>query len=154
MTFDRDRLPDPANYFDGEGLRLIGPGKWKTTHCVFHDGSDSMRVNVESGGWCCMACGAKGGDVLAYQMQRHGQEFANAARALGAWVDDGKPRRVDERPRTLSPRAALEVVAFELTVLWVVLSDARRGLLPNDADWHRFLVGSGRIEQLVSEYRA
>ena len=64
--FMRDRLPDPVSFFEAEGLTLTGPGKWKTTRCDFHDGSDSMRVNSESGAWRCMNCGAKGGDVLAY----------------------------------------------------------------------------------------
>lgn len=27
-----------------------------------------MRINVESGGWICMACNARGGDVVAYRM--------------------------------------------------------------------------------------
>jgi hypothetical protein len=153
MSFDRDHLPDPAAYFDSEGLRLIGPGKWKTTGCNFHGGSDSMRVNTESGGWCCMACDAKGGDVLAYHMQCHGLEFIEGAKALGAWIEDGKQRQ-DDRPRTLSPRSAMELIAHELLTLFIIISDARQGLLPNDADWHRFLAGAGRIERLASEYRA
>lgn len=154
MAFDRHLLPDPAAYFEGEGLALIGRGPWRTTRCDFHAGSDSMRVNIQSGGWVCMACGEKGGDVLAYAMKRHGLEFVEAARSLGAWVDDGKPRREAERPHTLSPRAAMEVIAFELMVLFVVISDVRSGLLPNDADWQRFLAGAGRIERLAMEYRA
>lgn len=48
MSLDRDRLPDPRAFFDREGLALKGSGKWRTTRCDFHDGSDSMRVNVES----------------------------------------------------------------------------------------------------------
>ena len=65
MSFNRDALPEPIGYFEGMGLNLRGPGKWKTTRCEFHGGSDSMRVNTSSGAWVCMACGAKGGDVLA-----------------------------------------------------------------------------------------
>ncbi len=153
MSFDRERLPDAVSYFEGEGLRLIGPGRWKTARCNFHGGSDSMRINVESGGWRCMACDEKGGDVLAFAMRRHGLEFIEAAKTLGAWIDDGKPQRTEGRPRTLSPRSAMEVIAHELLVLFVIVSDARQGLLPNDADWMRFLAGAGRIERLVSEYR-
>ncbi len=51
MSFDRERMPDPVSYFEGEGLKLSGPGKWKTTGCTFHGGSDSMRINVASGAW-------------------------------------------------------------------------------------------------------
>ena len=70
MPFDRNRLPEPVSYFEGQDLLLTGPrsAKWKTTACVFHTGTDSMRINTASGGWCCMSCGVKGGDVLAYHM--------------------------------------------------------------------------------------
>jgi len=32
-----------------------------------------------------MACGVRGGDVLAFHMQRHEMRFADAAKSLGAW---------------------------------------------------------------------
>lgn len=151
--FDRNLLPDPVAYLEAQGLALQGPGRWKTTRCAFHGGSDSMRINVDSGGWCCMACGTKGGDILAYAMKLQGLEFIEAAKTLGAWLEDGKPQRPDHRPRTLSHRSAMELIARELLVLIVVIGDARRGLLPNDGDWQRFLEGAGRIEHLAMEYR-
>jgi hypothetical protein len=144
MAFDRERLPDPTAYFQGQGLRLIGCGEWRTTACVFHDGSDSMRVNTRTGAFVCMAgCGAKGGDVVAYQMAVHGQGFVEAARQLGAWVADGNPRPV--RPRGFSPRDALGCIEEELNVCVIVISDARQGLLPSDDDWRRFLSAASRI---------
>lgn len=151
--FIRDRLPDPVSYFEGEGLTLTGPGKWKTTRCDFHDGSDSMRVNTETGGWVCMACGEKGGDVLSYAMRMHGLEFVEAARALGAYADDGKPHGGPTRSTTLAAREAMEVVALSLLVAVVVISDIRQGLIPSDADWSRFVTGAGYIEALAMEYR-
>ena len=84
--FIRDHLPDAITYFESEGVHLVGPGRWKTGPCDFHGGSGSLRVNTESGGWRCMACSASGGDVLAFHMQRHGLEFVDAARLLGAYV--------------------------------------------------------------------
>src|SRR5438445_13818377 len=92
--FVRSSLPDPAEYFEGQGLKLVGRGKWRSTRCVFHGGSDSMRINIDSGGFCCMNCGARGGDVLTYAMQAQGLAFTEAARSLGAWVDGGKPDRI------------------------------------------------------------
>ena len=86
MTFQRENLPEPVSYFESQGHVLNGPGKWKTTNCAFHGGSDSMRVNVHSGAWRCMNCGESGGDVLAYEMKITGKEFVEAAKAIGAWV--------------------------------------------------------------------
>lgn len=53
MTFDRTRLPEAVHYFESQGLTLKGRGEWRTTACTFHDGSDSMRVNVRSGAHGC-----------------------------------------------------------------------------------------------------
>lgn len=150
--FIRDRLPDTIEYFDLEGVPLKGPGRWKFGPCHFHDGSDSLRVNVQSGGWICMACGTKGGDVLAYCMQRHGLEFVEAARALGAYIDDDKPHRGPAKKATLSARDAIQLVAFELTVAVIVIADIKSGVIPIQADYQRFLDAAGRIIALAEEY--
>ena len=44
MTFDRRNLPDAVSYYESEGLKLTSRGKWRTTECKFHGGSDSMRI--------------------------------------------------------------------------------------------------------------
>ena len=89
-SFDRSRLPAAIPYFSKlEKLRLLGRGIWRSTYCPFHeDAQPSLRVNVDVGAFRCMACGAKGGDVLAFHMQRHGLRFVDAAKALGAWKDE------------------------------------------------------------------
>lgn len=151
MTFQREHLPDSASYFEGEGLQLKGPGKWKTTSCNFHGGSDSMRVNLASGAWVCMSCGEKGGDVLAYHMQAHGLEFVDAAKALGCWVDDGKPQR-PQKPAPLPPRAALQVIAFEATLAAVAAGNVAHGVTLSEPDRFRLLTAAGRINRLVEAY--
>ena len=84
--FDRDRLPEPPAYFEGAGLLLSGRGRWRSALCCFHpDTTPSLSVNVETGGFICHACGARGGDVLDFHRQRHGLSFVQAARDLGAW---------------------------------------------------------------------
>jgi len=86
FAFNRERLPNPADYFAAEGVELLGRGRWRSALCPFHaDTKPSLRVLFESGGFRCMACGAHGGDVLAFHMQRHGLRFIDAAKALGAW---------------------------------------------------------------------
>lgn len=153
MTFERDRLPDPTSYYEAEGLKLTGPrnAKWKTTTCAFHGGSDSMRVNTATGGFKCMNCGAGGGDVLAYHCQTHGLEFVDAAKALGAWVDDGKPQR-QHKPTTLPPRAALEVLGFESTVVAVAAGNLAKGVILTDADRTRLLMCAGRINRIMEDF--
>ncbi len=153
MPFDRTLLPDPVSYFENQGLTLKGPrsAKWKTTTCNFHGGSDSMRVNVASGAWVCMSCGEKGGDVLAYEMKDGGREFVDAAKALGCWVDDGRPQ-VFTRPTPLSPRQALSVMAFESTLTAVVASRVANGVTLTDADRARLMVAANRINRLVEAF--
>jgi len=86
FLFKRNLLPNPAEYFIAQGLKLIGGGAWKSTICPFHkDTKPSLRVRLDTGSFRCMVCGTHGGDVLAFHMQRHGLGFIDAARALGAW---------------------------------------------------------------------
>jgi hypothetical protein len=152
MGFDHNRLPDAASYFEGQDLRLSARGKWRTTECRFHGGSDSMRINMATGGWCCMACDAKGGDVLAYHMQAHGLEFVEAARQLGAWIDDGKsaPR---QSPAPLPPRAALQVLSFEATLTAVAAGNVAHGVKLTEQDRFRLMTAAGRINRIAEAYQ-
>ena len=152
MSYQRDRLPDPIGYFEGQGLKLTKRGKWRTTECRFHDGSDSMRINTLSGAFVCMTgCGAKGGDVLAYEMAAHGVDFVTAAKALGAWVEDGKPEP-RRKPTPLPPRAALEVLAFEATLTAVAAGNLAAGLVLVDKDRKRLLTAANRINKLAEVF--
>lgn len=155
MSYDRTRLPESMSYYEGQGLTLKGPrsAKWKTTRCEFHGGSDSMRVNVVSGAFKCMSCGVGGGDVVAYHMQAHGLEFVGAAKALGAWVDDGKPYK-PQKPTALPPRAALEVLGFETTLVAVVAGSLAHGVTLTDDDRKRLFVCASRITRIAEEYSA
>ncbi|MEN9903955.1 MAG: hypothetical protein RLZZ555_520 [Pseudomonadota bacterium] len=155
MSFDRDRLPDPASYFEAQGLRLTGPrsSKWRTTACPFHGGSDSMRVNIFSGAFCCMNCGARGGDVLAFEMALHGLEFVEAARRLGAWVDDGKtPTSASMRPAPLTPRAALEVLGFESLLVAVAADMLAKGGSLSIIDASRLKTCASRINRIAGYF--
>jgi len=149
--FVRDRLPDPVSYFEGEGLQLKGPGKWRTTACVAHGGSDSMRINTDSGAWVCMSCGAKGGDVLAYEMQMNGLEFIEAARALGAWDEDPAQGRGRQRPLSFSPRSALEVLRFDALHCAVAACNMAQGRGLTDEDRERLLAVAARIDLVAEE---
>jgi len=147
--FRKDALPDPRSFFESEGLDLRGPGKWRTTRCDFHGGSDSLRINMESGGWVCMSCFEKGGNVLDYAMRRHGLDFVSAARQLGAYIDDGRPHRGPEKPAGLSLRDCLELVGFELLVFGLIVSDMSRGKTPSESDSLRLWQSVGRISFII-----
>ena len=153
MTFNRDQLPAPAAYFEAQGYKLAGPksAKWKTTNCNFHGGSDSMRVNIASGGWCCMACPAKGGDVLAHYMAEHGVDFVTAAKALGAWQDDGQPAG-PSRPRQLPAASAIEVLQFEVTLTAVAAGNLAHGVQLTDTDRTRLLLAAQRITGILENF--
>ena len=154
MPFDRALLPDPTSYFENQGLILKGPrsAKWKTTTCNFHGGSDSMRVNTESGGWCCMSCGEKGGDLLAYEIAATGSDFVTAAKTIGAWIDDGRPQ-VQTKPTPLSPRLALSVMAFESNLTAVAAGNIANGVTLTGTDLARLMVAANRINRLVEAYQ-
>ncbi len=154
MSFSRTRLPDAlTHYRDTEGLVLKGRGKWLGAPCVFHDDSNpSMRINAETGGGCCMSCGVKFGDVVDFHMQRHGVDFVTAAKALGCWIDDGKP--APTRAQSLPPRAALEVLAFEALLAAVAAGNMANGVTLTDADRARLRLAAGRMTVIATEYRA
>lgn len=153
MTFDRNLLPNPTAYFEEQGLKLTGPhkAKWKTTECKFHGGSDSMRVNISSGTWVCMSCGEKGGDVLAYEIASTGADFVAAAKAVGAWVDDGRPH-TPQKPTPLSPRAALSAMALECTLAAISAGNLAKGVVLTDADRSRLMMAAGRINRMVEAF--
>ena len=152
MTFDRRNLPEPVGYYEAAGLVFRErKGKWRTTRCEFHGGSDSMRVNTDSGAFACMNCGASGGDVLSYEMQATGAEFIDAAKALGAWTDDGKPA-VQHKPTPLSPRAALQAIAFEVTLVAIEGSRISSGIVPSESEKARLLTASNRITRIMEVF--
>jgi DNA primase len=121
MGFERDRLPDPLSYYtDTAGLQFREKrGLWRTAKCPWHGGT-SLRINTRSGSWCCMAGCGSGGDVLGFHMALHGLEFVDAARQLGAWVDDphSAPAR-QFRPAGLSARDALRLVAHDALLVGI-----------------------------------
>lgn len=150
MSFNREHLPDPQDYYESTaGLKLMGRGTWRTTRCEFHGGSDSMRINVKSGGFMCMSCVEKGGDVLAYHQQANDLEFIDAAKALGAWTDDGQPSNY--KPSPVSARTMLEVIAFEVQIVALMGADLTKGIAISELDKHRLFEAVSRITRVAEE---
>ena len=152
MGFNREALPDPLGYYEAQGLTFRErKGKWRTTRCDFHQGSDSMRVNVSTGAWVCMSCGIHGGDVLAYEMQLTGADFVSAAKALGCWTDDGKPA-IQSKPTPISARAALQALSFEALLVAMEAARVAKGATPTEADKARVLAASNRIIRIAEVF--
>lgn len=152
MGFERDRLPDPATYYESQGLTFRErKGKWRTAACSFHQGSDSMRINLHSGAFVCMAgCGARGGDVLAYHMAAHGLDFIEAAKELGAWVDDGKPP--PSTPAPFTPRQALDVLKTEVNLIAIAAGNVAHGVALSDSDRARLMQAAWRVLRIAEVY--
>lgn len=85
--FSRKSLPSVISYYETQGIKLKGNGEWRDALCPFHhDTNPSLRVNLVRGAYRCMVCGARGGDVLAFHMHKHGLTFIAACKDLGAWI--------------------------------------------------------------------
>lgn len=85
--FSRRALPDTQTYYQSQNIQLKGTGQWRDAICPFHvDSKPSLRINIERGAYRCMACGAHGGDVLAFHMHLYSMPFVAACKALGAWI--------------------------------------------------------------------
>lgn len=84
---NRSLLPSPLEYLAQHDLRLKnGSGDWRLMLCPFHDDTTaSLSFSVKKGAFKCFACGAKGGDLIAFHMQRHSLQFIDACKDLGVW---------------------------------------------------------------------
>jgi DNA primase len=77
----------PADFYQYElpDMPSKNKGGWRDGGlCPFHadNHAGSFRVNMDTGGYCCFSCNAKGGDVVAFTMQREGLTFPNALKQL------------------------------------------------------------------------
>ncbi|MBX9732703.1 MAG: hypothetical protein K2X37_01470 [Chitinophagaceae bacterium] len=91
--FNRTKLPFPIVIMCKLNIKTGIPnssGYWKIC-CPFHkNGTEkkpSLNIHHVKGNYRCHACGAKGGDALAFFMQCTGTKFVDAAKQLGAWEE-------------------------------------------------------------------
>lgn len=92
-ALDRPSLPDPLHYLTEHGLLARKPhGRWVAIRCPAHKGgaekNPSLRVNLLDGHFRCMACGVKGGDILALHRLITGLGFRDAVNDLGGRLHD------------------------------------------------------------------
>lgn len=83
--FDREcKRPDAESYYRAS-VKKLGPERngWALGLCPFHDDHNpSLSVNFQTGGFNCFACGASGGNVIAFHSRLTGLTYGQAAREL------------------------------------------------------------------------
>lgn len=87
--FNREALPAPIDYYRAyfPHLPTHADREWISVPCCFHDDKNpSLSIHLRSGGFNCFGCGAKGGDIVAFHMQRHFVPFVEAVTFFGAWT--------------------------------------------------------------------
>jgi DNA primase len=75
----------PSKYYFQNGKQDAprNGAEWATIKCPFHeDNSPSLRINLKSGGFFCHGCGAKGGDIISFEMRKHSLPFKEALKRL------------------------------------------------------------------------
>lgn len=112
--YDPSRLPAARDYFASQGIETKKANRegWAMALCPLHDDRrPSLSLNLRTGGFRCLACGASGGGVLDFHMLRYGLAFKQAARDLGAWLDEyetAEQRAARERANRAKRTAAQE----------------------------------------------
>lgn len=93
LALDRRSLPDPLVYLSQRGLLIRPPrGASAVITCPVHkagkEAHASMLVSLVDGHFRCMACGAKGGDIVALHRLITGLGFKEAVLNLGGRFHD------------------------------------------------------------------
>lgn len=78
------QLPEPAQFYAAEVVAFHDRGgDWASGLCPFHDDHNpSFQMNLQSGGYVCLACQAKGGSIVSFVSNRDGLSYREAA----AWI--------------------------------------------------------------------
>lgn len=84
-------LPNPTHVLSmlGFSVEKTNAKGYFNLRCPFHkDGNErtaSLNLHKSTGHYRCHACGAKGGDILAFYMNVTGKSFVTSAKELGVW---------------------------------------------------------------------
>lgn len=73
-----------ASFYTRETGRLVrSDAGWQSAICPLHeDSTPSLRVLIPDGAFKCHGCGARGGDVISFTMQKHEVSFPSAVEYL------------------------------------------------------------------------
>jgi hypothetical protein len=117
-------------------VKRVGPGKWSASCPTREDKSPSLSIRELDDGTVLLH--DFGGDSVEAILGAVGMTFNDLYPA--------KPERNFSKPlrRPFSPGDVLAMVAFEASVIVLVVSDVLKGKA-TDADLHRLLVGAQRL---------
>jgi len=83
---NKDLLPEVPMYLSDHGFDYDISKTWSMILCPFHDDKNpSLSINLNLGCFNCFACGAKGGDLIAFHQKFRRLGFIEACKELGAW---------------------------------------------------------------------
>lgn len=84
---DPKQLPNPTWVLDQLKVRYVRRPTWLQVYCPFHgngkERNPSMGMSASDGHYKCHACGAKGGDVIAFYRAATGKGFIETLKAMG-----------------------------------------------------------------------
>ena len=67
-------------------------GQWVSRLCPFHsDTRPSLRILLPDGAFRCMACGARGGDIIAFTQKKYQMRFPAALEYLARVYGGSSP---------------------------------------------------------------
>lgn len=74
---------NPNEVFSNELNRLLKDSKWQVVSCPFHEDLEpSMGILLPDGGYNCMGCGTRGGNVIDLIMKLHNMSFPDAIKYI------------------------------------------------------------------------
>ena len=86
VKFNPDLIHTPIEYYKNiAGFKITKNSGWQNFLCPFHqENSPSFGIHLDTGGFNCLACGAKGGSIISFHMRKYGLTFKQTIKALGA----------------------------------------------------------------------
>lgn len=152
MSFNRENLPDPESFYKDNLQKVTLRKNQGKGCCPFHEErTPSFSFNTVSGAFYCFGCGVHGGDILSFVMQRDGIEFIEAAKQLGAWINDGKGE--SRKPTPISARDALYVLNMETLIIATAGANIANNIKLTNQDLKRLLQAANRIIKVRSIFQ-
>jgi hypothetical protein len=131
---DRAKLPDAKSWYERELGELARPDRkgWARVRrgCPFHPSKSkkSFFVNVQHGGYRCFGCDAGGGDMIAFVMKFHHQDFRGALKLMGV-RDDFTP--------TPKKKIVMSTDRYVCRLLAIAAVQGKEANVNADAAWWR-----------------